>query len=262
MARDKVSAMSADLRYRFSANTGFLWKTLPFLDRLERAKAAGFDAVEFHDEVQDLDVDVVCATLKRLSLEVISINTQNGGTFGCAADPKRPGQARDDIDRAIAVAAATDAGAIHVLAGAGEGASSTASFIDTLTYALDHTDRMIVIEPISPQAVPGYFLTHIAQAADIISHIGHDRLKILFDCFHIQAVEGGVIAPFEEFAPLIGHVQIASFPARNEPFVSEIDYGVALPAFRAVGYDRAFGCEYHPEATVEAGLHWRDLLAS
>ena len=94
---------------RFSANTGFLYKELPFLDRIRAAAAAGFDAVEFHDEAQGADPGALAAALAETGLPVLGLNVRMGETSGCAAIPGAEAQARADIDAAARVAEATSA---------------------------------------------------------------------------------------------------------------------------------------------------------
>ena len=105
--------------FRFSANTGFLWTELAFVERIRQAGAHGFAAVEFHDEAQDGDRAALKQTLAATGLAVVGLNTRDGGTNGCAAIAEHSGRARRDIDDAIAVAEDIDAGAVHVLAGRG-----------------------------------------------------------------------------------------------------------------------------------------------
>lgn len=243
--------------YRFSANTGFLWKSLPFLERIERAAAAGFEAVEFHDEAQSADPAALDDTLARSGLPVTGLNVRMGETSGCAAIPERADQARREIDAAVALAERLGAGAVHVLAGRTEAAGAEDAFRAALTHALDAGDRTILIEPICRAKMPGYFLHDLGHAARIIDEIGHPRLKILFDCFHVEQEHGDVRARFENNVARVGHVQIASFPDRAEPFAGALDYSELLPAFRAAGYAGRFGCEYTPAASVEEGLGWR-----
>ena len=246
--------------YRFSANTGFLWKSLPFLERIERAAAAGFEAVEFHDEAQGADPAALDDVLARTGLPVIGLNVAMGETSGCAAIPERADQARREIDAAVALAERLGAGGVHVLAGRTGDAGAEDAFRVSLAHALDAGDRMILIEPICRAKMPGYFLHDLDQAARLIDEIDHPRLKILFDCFHVEQEHGEVRARFEAQAARIGHVQIASFPERAEPFAGALDYCELLPAFRAAGYRGAFGCEYAPKGRVEDGLGWRDAL--
>ena len=104
-----------------AANLGFLWKELPLLERIARAKHAGFTAVEFHDEAQSQDLGVLKDALAEAHLPVPSINTRMGETSGAAAIPEQAALARADIDDAIRVAMAVNAKAIHVVAGKADG---------------------------------------------------------------------------------------------------------------------------------------------
>lgn len=251
-------------RYRFSANTGFLWKDRPFLNRLRAAAAAGFEALEFHDEAQAEDPAELAEVLAACGLPVLGLNVRMGDTAGCAADPARAAEAWRDIDAALRCAASVGAGAVHVLAGRTEGLGAEAAYKRALRHALDASDRVILIEPICRAAIPGYFLNSLDQARRILREIDHPRLKIMFDCYHIETEHGDVAARFRESAADVGHVQIASVPGRAEPQIGPgavVDYAQLLPAIVAAGYHGAFGCEYRPAGTVEAGLGWRDALA-
>lgn len=246
--------------YRFSANTGFLWKDRPFLQRIAAAAGAGFDAVEFHDEAQGEDPEALRDAIAAAGLPVLGLNARMGDTAGCAAIPGMADQAKRDIDAAVETAALAGAGAIHVLSGRTDEAGAHACYVAALRHALAASDLTILIEPISSAAMPGYFLHSLDQARSVIAEIGHPRLKILFDCFHVEREHGDLVARFGTVAGDVGHVQIASFPDRAEPWLSDIDYAAVLPAMRAMGYAGAIGCEYKPASTVEGGLGWRDAL--
>ncbi len=241
---------------RFSANTGFLYKDLPFLDRIRAAAAAGFDAVEFHDEAQAADPAALAAALAETGLPVCGLNIRMGGTSGCAAIPGAEAEARADIDAAVAVAAAVGAGAIHVLSGrtTGEGEAARACLIGNLRHALDRFPGTILIEPLCRAAMPGYFLNDLDQALGILAEVDHPRLKILFDCFHIETEHGACLDRFLAAAPHVGHVQIASVPGRNDPTEGTLDYAALLPRMVEAGYTGPFGCEYRPLAPPKAML--------
>lgn len=248
---------------RFSANTGFLWTELPFLDRIRQAAAHGFPAVEFHDEAQDTVRAALKQVLSVTGVTVTGLNVRNGGTNGCAALPELAERARQDIVDAIEVAEDIGAGAVHVMSGKiADTDQSRRAFKEALGFALERTGKIILIEPLSRVAVDGYFLSTADQAAEIIGEVGHPRLKMMFDCFHVYHEDGDVAGQFRKHVDRVGHVQIASVPDRNEPTPGVIDYRVLLAEFRDAGYDGAIGCEYRPLSTTEAGLGWRDSFAA
>ncbi|WP_420391370.1 hydroxypyruvate isomerase family protein [Acuticoccus sp.] len=244
----------------FSANLGFLWKDRPFLERIAAARAAGFQAVEFHDDAQREDAAAVRDALGGMT--VVGLNARMGEDAG-AALPGRDEAARADIAEAIETARAVGAGAVHVLSGITDDAGGTDRLVARLTEAADAaTDLVMLIEPLCPQAMPGSFLTTVEQAADVLSRVARPNAKIMFDCFHVQRAGGDVLARFRTHVGAIGHVQIAGGLTRQEPDRGELDYRFLLPAFREAGYDGPFGCEYNPAGTVEDGLSWmRELTA-
>jgi hydroxypyruvate isomerase len=81
---------AGDPMLRFSANLGFLWRELPLLERVRRAEAAGFDAVEFPFP-NDTPAATLKAALAEAGLPAVAVNTRPGsreGDFGLTAVPK------------------------------------------------------------------------------------------------------------------------------------------------------------------------------
>ena len=104
----------------------------------------------------------------------------------------------------------------------------------------------VVIEPINSRNVPGYFLNDFAFAADLIAELARPNLRLQFDIYHRQIIRGDVIKGMQALFPLIGHVQIAGVPARNEPTTGELDDIRVLKELDALGYQGFVGCEYRP----------------
>lgn len=240
----------------FSANTGYLWRERPFLERIKLASELGFDGVEFHDEAQRHDVNAIKDALQRFRLPVISLNANMRGMFGTAALPGREDEARKDIAEAIEIAEHLKAGSIHILSGCTDAKNARGIFISNIQYALDNTDKTILLEPISDAVVPGYFLNSLVLTISILDEISNPRLKVLYDCFHVRHETADIEAGFNKNVNNIGHVQISSFPARNEPFDGEIAYSKLIFDMMDAGYDGFFGCEYNPRVSVESGINW------
>ena len=247
---------------KFSANLGFLWTDRPLPDRIQAAKAAGFHAVECHLPYQT-DPALIKAALAETGLPMLGINTDFGdtaaGEFGLAALPGREADARRVIDQAIAYAAEIGAQNVHVLAGNASGSVALETFNKNLSVAAEKAAEHginILIEPLNPHSNPGYFLNHSDMAADIIQELNLPNLKLMFDCYHIQMIAGNLLNRAIELMPMIGHIQFAGVPGRQEPNIGEINYRWLLPQLVEGGYTGYFGAEYRPKATVEAGLGW------
>ena len=249
---------------RFSANTGFLYPGLDFLERIRAAARDGFDAVEFHDEGQRTERAALLEALAGTGLPVVGLNVSMGPTSGCAAIPGERDRARREIEEAAELAEAVDAGAIHVLAGKTDAPGARDAFLESLGFALGATTRTILIEPLCTAKMPDYFLNSLDEAAAIVDELNDPRARILFDCFHVETEHGDALARFREHAHRIGHVQIASVPGRTEPRAGSeagaLDYAALLPAFEAEGFAGPFGCEYVPAASGPDAFAWRDRL--
>lgn len=248
-------------RLRFSANTGFLYPELGFLDRVRAAARDGFDAVEFHDEGQGTDRAALRDALAETGLPVVGLNVAMGPTSGCAAIPGETDRARREIEAAIELADDVDAAAVHVLAGKTKAPGARDAYLDSLAFALAATDRTILIEPLCEARMPDYFLNDLDEAARIVDELGSPRAKILFDCFHVEMQHGETLARFRAHARRIGHVQIASVPERAEPrggaAAGALDYALLLPALAAEGHVGPFGCEYTPTLSGAGAFAWR-----
>lgn len=245
---------------KISANLGFLWTELPLPQRIERAAAAGFAAVEVHFPY-DHDAQEIAALLRHHELHLVGLNTGPGGPddFGVAAVPGREVEAIELIDQAIDYAATCDASYVSVIAGRVSGDEADQTFRQNLGYACAQAvahGLNIVIEPLSVGAVPGYFLNTVEQAVSIIDAVNASNLRLMIDCFHTQTDQGELAERIRRYASLLGHVQIASVPDRAEPDTGEIDYSTVLSLLDEIGYQGWVGAEYHPKNGVEGGLGW------
>lgn len=244
----------------FSANLGFLWADRPLPDAIRAAKAAGFDAVECHWPY-DIRAQETRAALLETGLAMLGLNTRRGnvaaGDAGLAALPDRRDEARAAIDEALAYAHATGTGAVHVMAGKGSGTRARSAFVENLGYACEHAgDVTILVEPLNPFDAPGYYLNSTGLAAGIIAEVDAPNLKMMFDCYHVQIIEGDVTRRLEALLPMVGHIQIASVPDRGVPDHGELDYGYVLRRIREMGWERPIGVEYVPGGSKEPDTSW------
>ncbi len=247
---------------KFSANLGFLWNNLPLPEAIGKAKEAGFDAVEAHWPY-DTPAEDVLAALKETGLPMLGINTVRGnlkaGETGLSALKGREEEAQRAINQAVSYAAQIGAKDVHVMAGNRCDGAATDPFVSNLSYACDLAAVHgigILIEPINHHDIPDYFLRTTGQAVDLINRVNKPNLKMMFDCYHVQIMEGDISRKLETLMPYIGHIQIAAVPSRVEPDEGELDYRYIFAKLDELGYEVPLGAEYKPRRTVEYGLDW------
>jgi hydroxypyruvate isomerase len=246
---------------RFAANLGHLFTEYPLLERFGAAAACGFNAVELQFPY-DIAPAAVKAELVRHGLTQLGVNTPQGPEFGLAALPGRECDFEAAFKRALDYVVAIGGTAIHCMAGVvpvNERPAAEKVFIANLTRAAEEAKRSnttLLIEPINPRDRPGYFLSHVEHAADLVDKIGAPNVRIQFDFYHIQIVGGDLLKRFEKFLPVVGHVQIAAVPTRGEPDEGEIAYPHVFEALERLGYSGWIGCEYKPRTRTAEGLGW------
>jgi len=186
---------------------------------------------------------------------MLGLNTDRGnvdaGENGLAALPDRITEARAAIDQAVTYAEAIGTPNVHVMAGFTSDAKARDTFIGNLKYACDKASAAnitILIEPLNHYDAPGYFLQTTDQALGIISDVALPNLKLMFDCYHVQLMEGDVGNRLERLKESIGHVQFASVPDRGAPDKGELGYSMPL------------GAEYKPQGATEPTLQWLNAL--
>jgi len=246
---------------RFAANLGHLFTERPLLERFGAAAAAGFTAVELQFPY-DVAPAAVTAELKRHNLTQLGVNTPQCPEFGLAALPGRERDWEAAFKRALDYVVAIGGRAIHCMTGVVPVEQRPAAekvFIANLTRAAEAAGKAnisLLIEPINPRDRPGYFLSHVEHAADLVGKIGAPNVRIQFDFYHIQIVGGDLVKRFEKYLPVVGHVQIAAVPTRHEPDEGEVNYPALFETIDRLGYAGFIGCEYKPRTRTEDGLGW------
>jgi len=134
------------------------------------------------------------------------------------------------------------------------------TFVENLRFAaaaLKMAKLRLLIEPINPFDIPGFYLNRTDQAIAILDEVGADNAFVQYDIYHAQRVEGELAATMQKQLARIGHIQLADNPGRNEPGTGELNYRFLFQWLDAIGYTGWVGCEYKPKTTTEAGLGWR-----
>jgi sugar phosphate isomerase/epimerase len=102
---------------------------------------------------------------------------------------------------------------------------------------------------------PGYQGDNLDYVADIVKRVGSPRVKILFDIYHVQIMNGDVIRRLDQYQDLIGHIHTAGCPGRGELDENqEINYPPIMRKLIDIGYQGYVGQEFIPTRDALAGL--------
>ena len=251
---------------RFAANLTMMFNEVPFLDRFAAAADAGFDAVEFLFPY-DHPAEEVGRRLAENGLTQALFNLPPGdwaaGERGIACFAERAGELREGVEAALAYAEATGVKRLHLMAGLGDrrDPASADAYRDAVLWTagrLGEEGLDLVLEPINGRDMPGYFLNDFAFAAGLIRDLALPNLKLQFDIYHRQIMHGDVTVALRDLMPMIGHVQVASVPARHEPMTGELNDAAIFAELDRLGYTGFVGCEYRPKGVTTDGLGWLD----
>jgi hydroxypyruvate isomerase len=251
---------------RFSANLSMLFTERSFLDRFGAAARAGFRGVEYMSPY-GFPAAEIAARLRDFGLAQVLFNLPMGDMTrserGIACLPDRVDEFRKGVAQAVEYARALGCPTVNCLAGNPtqhtKMAEARRTLVENLRYAADRLGEagvQMVIEPLNRHDNPGYFVTHSGRALDIIDETGSTNIKLQYDVYHMQRMEGDLAATIERLLPRIGHIQIAGNPGRHEPSVGEINFRFLIERLDALGYDGWVGAEYSPRGRTEDGLGW------
>ena len=262
---------------RFAANLSMLYNEHAFLDRFAAAAADGFRAVEYLFPYA-FEAGLLRQRLADHGLQQVLFNAPPGdwdaGERGLACLPGREAQFRSGLAQALDYAQVLDCPRVHVMAGlapAGvERARLQATYEANLAWAAGEAaaaGRELLIEPINPRDIPGFFLNRQDEAHRIVQALGAPNLKVQMDLYHCQIVEGDVAMKLRQYLPTgrVGHLQIAGVPERHEPDIGELHHPYLFQLIDQLSADCGWagwvGCEYRPArgkvpGATSAGLGW------
>lgn len=255
---------------RFAANISLLYPEHALVQRIEAAARDGFTAVEVQFPYA-VDAAEFRRALDAARAEAVLINAPvgdfAGGERGLAALPGHEAEFDASIDRALDYARTVGAPRVHVMAGTPGAevahADALAAYERNLARACDILvphGIAVMIEAINPHDFPGYFLNRLPLAVSTIERLARPGLALQFDIYHLQILQGDLIRHLRQHFELIGHVQVAGVPDRNEPDSGEVNCSAIFRELDRLRYSGWVGCEYRPAdprpGGTSAGLGW------
>ncbi len=250
----------------FDANISFLFTEHPFLDRFAAARQAGLGAVEFFWPAEE-DLDAIPARVREAGVEVALFNFYAGdmaaGERGLLSDPERQGEFREAVPRALALAEQIGCTRCNALVGKRIeqiGAQEQLELaVQNVRWVADQASTggvTITIEAINTFENGPYLLARTDETLEFIDRVDRPNVKLQYDAYHMQRMEGNVVATLREQIDRIAHIQIADSPDRGEPGSGEIAYDYVLDQIESLGYDGYVGLEYRPRGETTESLAW------
>ena len=252
---------------RFSANVSILFKEVPLLERFGRAAEAGFGAVEFWWPSGE-DLGEIERAIKDAGLEVALFNfdagDMAGGDRGLVSNPSREEKFRDNVPVALELARSLRCSRLNALAGheipGMTHEEQLALARRNVGFAASEGREAgieVLVEAVNTFENGPYLLSTTAQAVEFVRSVGRENVKIQHDFYHMQRMEGNLVANLRQHVGIVGHIQIADSPGRGEPGTGEIHYPYVLSQLEELGYSGYVGLEYNPTTeTTEESLAW------
>lgn len=254
--------------FEFSACIEILVPHIDFYDRFEKAKLAGFNAVEFWGW-EDKDLSRIKTICSSLDLTVSSISG-DGAQFSLCDDAHMHGyleyairsmEAAKQIDCSMIVIHSNALGENGVVIDHYERFSPARKrmnmlrTLEKLAPLAEEYEVTCVLEPLNTYVDhPGNALHSIDDAAEITRLIGSRRIKVLYDMYHMQIMNGDLIRTLERNIDQIGHIHIADNPGRSEPGTGEINYTRIMEKLKELDFVPFVAFELAPATTFEAAV--------
>lgn len=232
----------------------------PMTERLEHVKAMGLEAVELIRTVQAKNNAEIAAKVQELGLKVHNVDagTSLFGVRDALVNPAERTNVMNNLKIAIQNARLYQTDTLLALAGmevAGmtreDMRKSLVEGLKAMMEVVEGEGMKMILEPLNRFDHKGFYLTKMDEAFGVIDEVGSDRLKILFDIYHVQMEEGRVIPKLQENIGKIGHFHVADVPGRHQPGTGELNYANILEAIAATPYQGFVGLEFIPQGDAE-----------
>jgi hydroxypyruvate isomerase len=235
----------------FAVNVEMWFGSLGFLDRVRASADLGFPAIEFWP-YEGKPLDELAKLTQQLKIEITQFTAWG---FGSELNDPKADHARfvKTIEESCDVADRLHCQLFTVVLGnnipgytkeqmhnaAIEGLKRAAEFCEK-------RDKVMIIEPMNPRNHPNHSLYGSRDAIAICQAVGSKSVKINWDLYHMQIVEGDLCMRLREGWDHVGYLQLADNPGRHEPGTGEVQYRRVLQEIQSLGYTGSVGLECVP----------------
>lgn len=239
---------------------------LPFEERIRKAAGLGFDDVEmwFVDGSFKGSAEELARMSEKHGVTITNtvIGSPDGSVGGGLTNPANREQWLERAKMSIEFTKEAGIPAAIVCTGNEVDGMTAEQMTESVVEGLKPTVEMaeqneitLLLEPLNTTYDhAGYFLPSSDRGAEICRRMKSDRMKLLFDCYHMQIMEGDLMAHIRRNMDVIGHFHAAGVPGRHELSEGEVNYPFIIRELQEMGYEGVFGLEYSPSIDDEESL--------
>lgn len=245
---------------KFSCCIEMIFTEFDFIERIYKAKEAGFDCVEFWCW-KNKDLAAIKKALDETGMEVGVFQGNLEGRMIDAKDhEKYVSGVLESVETALYLGAKTlflmsdimqeDRSVLEAPYPISfeEKMLSTKAVLQALIPIAEKNDVTFVIEPLNTLVDhKGYSLCNSQPAIALIREINHPNIRLLYDAYHMQIMEGNIIETINEGNDTFGYFHIADVPGRFEPGSGELNYTNIVKALKESDYTGPVGFEFTPK---------------
>lgn len=251
--------------YTLSINIEIMFpRTMRRAERMEIVADHGFKAFSFWN-ANDEEREAMLKVQQRTGLKCASISgTGSAGTSTGLTQPGAEAAYFDEVATRAKIAASFGGAQPIVFVGRTQPdvpwEKQRSQIVNGLRKAGDIAKEQgveLVMEPLSTKAGQTRMALDTAAAAfPVIQEVAHPNVKVCFDMYHLQLMEGNIVDHLREGLTknLIGLVQIGEVPGRKEPGTGEIDYAYIFRVLRELNYKRYLDTEMGTSTTPEEAM--------
>ena len=237
----------------FACNIEQWFRPMPFLDRINAAKALGFNAVEIWNPNQEKlgkTPELIARRAKEQGIQITSYSPNPPNL----ADPQNDQKILDWLEVAIEAGKILNVSNFNLTGHKIVEGLSESQMIENYTATLmkieprlAQENMVATVEPYNPFNHKGHFIYGNEPLLSICRTINSPNIKINWDFFHMQRTNGNLITNLENGFDQVAYIQFADSPNRNQPGTGEVAYGEVFKRLRALGYKGYIGAEFFPK---------------
>ncbi len=236
-----------------------LFEEIPFEDRVKLISEVGFNTIEFWDTANK-DLDKLREECKKcnVSISVCTINNPWG-------NKRLHAETKDFIqnfEKTIPLLKKIKCNKVIMLTGELEKNKTPEEQKARIVFNLKEAAKIaesekidIVLEALNSYIDhKDYFLDSSKVGFEIIKEVNNERVKLLYDIYHMQIMEGNITSNVKNNIKLIGHFHSAGVPGRHELYSGELNYNNIINIIESTEYKQYFGLEYWPSIEDKESL--------